>query len=87
MEWILIRYSAFLLSVYLPCFNIILREELYKLEVCGSGIDKAPKNPVEYLSGGGGALDWLATPLLSDEVVKACYTDIYISDPFPHFGC
>jgi len=69
VEWILIRYSAFLLSVFLPCFSIILREELYKLEVCGSGIDKAPR---------GGALDWLSTPLLSGELVKACYTDIYI---------
>ena len=77
MEWILIRYNAFLLLVYLPCFNIILREELYKLEVCDIGIDKAPKNPVECL-GGGGALDWLSTQLLSGEVVKACYTDIYV---------
>lgn len=87
MEWILIRYSAFLLSVYLTCFNIILREELYKLEVCGSGIDKAPKNPVECLGWGGGggcALDWLSTPLLSGGVVKACYTDIYIR-PFSTF--
>ena len=79
MEWILIRYSVFLLSVYLPCFNINLREELYKLEVSGSGIDKTPKNPVECLGGGGGgaSFDWLSTPLLSGEVVKACYTDMY----------
>ena len=52
-------------------------EKLYKLEVCGSDTDKGYQKPSGMSERGGCALDCLSTPLLSGEVVKACYHDRY----------